>query len=88
MNVLTRKQREALFRVFQRDFPGWESPFKRRESKPCPRCGYAGEAVRVPSQQWRNFRKKVVGYSDGSGCVMIPWRGMWLGVEKDGYTHS
>lgn len=24
----------------------------------------------------------------GHDCIMIPWQGMWLGVEKDGYTHS
>lgn len=22
------------------------------------------------------------------GCIMVPWCGMWLGVEPDGYTHS
>jgi len=22
------------------------------------------------------------------GCVMVPWSGMWLGIEPDGYTHS
>lgn len=22
------------------------------------------------------------------GCIMVPWCGMWLGIEKDGYTHS
>ena len=22
------------------------------------------------------------------GCIMVPWRGMWLGIEPDGYTHS
>jgi len=24
----------------------------------------------------------------GPGCIMIPWRGMFLGIEPDGYTHS
>ena len=22
------------------------------------------------------------------GCLMVPWCGMWLGIEKDGHTHS
>lgn len=22
------------------------------------------------------------------GCVMLPWCGMWVGIEKDGYTHT
>jgi len=21
-------------------------------------------------------------------CVMVPWAGMWLGIELDGHTHS
>ncbi len=21
-------------------------------------------------------------------CLMVPWKGMWLGIEPDGYTHS
>ena len=21
-------------------------------------------------------------------CVMVPWAGMWLGIEPDGHTHS
>jgi len=21
-------------------------------------------------------------------CVMIHWCGMWIGIERDGYTHS
>jgi hypothetical protein len=24
----------------------------------------------------------------GHDCIMVPWSGMWLGIEKDGYTHS
>jgi hypothetical protein len=26
--------------------------------------------------------------SVGHDCAMVPWQGMWLGIEKDGYTHS
>lgn len=28
----------------------------------------------------------VVGF--GGDYIMLPWCGMWLGIEKDGYTHS
>lgn len=77
MIVLTRAQRVALFRVFQRDFPSWRSPTRRDNYEP--------EVVRVPSIQWRRFRQRV---QPGPGCVMIEWRGMWLGIEPDGYTHS
>jgi hypothetical protein len=81
----TRKQREALFRIFQRDFPSWVSPGKRINHMDI-RTGI--DIVPVPTIQWRRFRKQVVGYSDGSGCVMLPWKNMWLGIEVDGYTHS
>jgi len=22
------------------------------------------------------------------GCIMVPWCGMWLGIEPDGWTHG
>lgn len=87
----TRKQREALFRVFQRDFPNWITPTKRHGGTYCPHCQrWSSEphVTKVPSRQWRSFRKQAQGYWDKSGCVMIQWRGMWLGIETDGYTHS
>lgn len=31
------------------------------------------------------FRAKV---TPGPGCVMVPWAGMVLGIEPDGYVHS
>ena len=37
------------------------------------------------NQTYREFRRTV---TPGPGCVMIPWQGMWLGIEPDGYTHS
>lgn len=73
----TRKQREALFRMFQRDFPNWCGPTTRQTAN--------GFRVAVPSIQYRRFRSRVL---PGPGCVMIYWRGMWLGIEPDGYTHS
>jgi hypothetical protein len=76
----TKAQRQALFRVFQRDFPGWHTPTCRVEAN--------GKHVGVPSLQWKRFRKTVQPYFDKSGCVMVPWRGMWLGVETDGHVHS
>ena len=32
------------------------------------------------------FRRTVVPYD--AQCVLVPFAGMWLGVERDGYTHS
>lgn len=31
------------------------------------------------------FRRTVLS---GFDCIMSKWCGMWLGIEKDGYTHS
>jgi hypothetical protein len=31
------------------------------------------------------FRRTVF---PGPGCVMVPYFGMFLGIEPDGYTHS
>lgn len=34
---------------------------------------------------YRAFRRTV---QPGPGCIMVPFAGMWLGVEPDGHTHS
>ena len=31
------------------------------------------------------FRRRV---HPGPGCVMIPWKTMWIGIEPDGYAHT
>ena len=36
---------------------------------------------------YRKFRRQAVPEICGP-AVMIPFAGMWLGIEKDGYTHS
>lgn len=58
--TLTRAQREALKRVWQ-----------RLEVRP----------------SYLAFRRTVQPYIGGD-CVLVPFAGMWLGIEKDGYTHS
>lgn len=42
---------------------------------------------RSPDNQtsYYDFRRRV---KQGYDCVMLYWCGMWLGIEKDGYTHS
>jgi len=37
------------------------------------------------SKTYREFRKRV---TTGMDCLMLKWCGMWLGIERDGYTHS
>jgi hypothetical protein len=41
----------------------------------------------TPSLTYRRFRKRAY-YSGMMGCWMVPWCNMWIGIEKDGYTHS
>lgn len=37
----------------------------------------------IPYREWRR------GYVyPGHDCIMVPWAGMWIGIETDGYTHS
>ena len=46
---------------------------------------------RIYSRDWNKpynylaFRRTV---QQGFDCIMVPYCGMWLGIEKDGYTHS
>ena len=84
----TRAQRKALFRVFLRDNPNYETPFKRFTGIKCPHCGEWTGPLGLASKRYKNFRKQVVPYFDKSGCVLLPWKGLWLGIEPDGYTHS
>lgn len=41
-----------------------------------------------PPVQYRAFRKTVQPTIGCDGCIMVPAYGMWLGIERDGYTHS
>lgn len=38
-----------------------------------------------PGLTYRQFRRNA---RPGFDCLMVPWCGMWLGIETDGYTHS
>lgn len=73
MITLTREQRIALKRVFDR------APEQATSLSWCPPRNY------FTNQTYREFRRTV---APGPGCVMVRWMGMWLGIEPDGYTHS
>lgn len=38
-------------------------------------------------KSYKQFRK-TAHWSHTNDCLMIPFAGMWVGIEKDGYTHS
>ena len=44
---------------------------------------YERSADNAPT--YRALRRRVIS---GPGCILLPWCGMWLGIEPDGYTHS
>lgn len=39
------------------------------------------------AKTYREFRRRWY-FSTMQGCVMGKWCGMWVGIEKDGYTHT
>ncbi len=41
--------------------------------------------LRTEGMTYRQFRRLA---QPGPGCIMVPFAGMWLGIENDGYTHS
>lgn len=79
MTALTKAQRKALKRVFDRTPLVLEWNGKTN----MPRNALAD--WHKPLMTYRQFRRLAVMSFD---CLMVPWCGMWLGIETDGYTHS
>jgi hypothetical protein len=40
------------------------------------------------AKSYKEFRKRVKGTFGMDGAIVIPWRGMFLAIETEGYTHS
>lgn len=78
--VLTKEQRRSLKRVFDRQAL---TPLYHNGHVVAAR--WENYSPDKPVMTYRQFRKLVV---HSFGCVMVPWCGMWLGIEQDGYTHS
>lgn len=84
MQVLTKAQRIALKRVFDRSplFILWDG----KTWMPTSADGWhAHKRLNQPDMTYRSFRKLAVS---SFGTIVVPWCGMWLGIEEDGYTHS
>jgi len=39
-------------------------------------------------KSYLRFRRSVQNIIGGDGAVCVQWNGMWLAIERDGYTHS
>ena len=72
MTPTTKAQRAAIKRIFDR------SPIYNTK---------VAEAMNQPIS-YRSFRKSVAGTICMDGAVIVNWAGMWLAIERDGYTHS
>jgi len=72
MIITTRDQRLAIKRIFDR------SPIYVTK---------VAEAMNQPIS-YKRFRASVAGTICMDGAVIVNWAGMWLAIERDGYTHS
>lgn len=71
---LTREQRQALHSLYLR------GPLVYSDGQT-----YSHTQTDEAPLTYRQFRRCIKPAWD---CIMVPWCGMWLGIETDGYTHS
>jgi hypothetical protein len=69
---MTPEQRAAIRKVFER------APIYDTKED-----AFAGKAV-----SFEEFISQAQPELGGYGAVILPWAGMFLCIEKDGYTHS
>jgi hypothetical protein len=70
----TQAQMDALRAVWRRTLLSWQDPNKVR-------------AGNERAMTFAEFEAHAY-HAHHMGCIMVPWLGMWLGIEPDGYTHS
>jgi hypothetical protein len=75
MITLTRKQREALEKVFNRG-PIYSYRKDIEEA----------QGIKPTRLNYKQFRRTVV--QGHCGSVMVCWGRMWLVIERNGYIHS
>jgi hypothetical protein len=79
-SVLTKAQRRALKMLYDR------TPLMlvvNDKGRLVPVC--TGDIN--PGISYREFRR-FAWVSTSVGCLVVPWCGMTIGIESDGYTHS
>lgn len=69
MVITTRKQREAIKRLYDR-------------------AHYDSVPFNTKYPSYRHFRRAVSPTFGCDGAVTVEWCGMWVCIERDGYTHS
>jgi len=85
--TLTRQQRIALLRVCLRAFPDTVAhDYIVRARHPSLPVFFSHGTVQ---HAYRQLRRQVVPTLPASDpAILVPYAGMWLGIEADGYTHS
>lgn len=68
----TQKQLDALYKIYMRG--------------PLNKSAHNATDDYEPIMPWGVFRD--AAQLDREGVLMVYWCGMWLGIEKDGHTHS
>jgi len=79
MLITTREQRRALKNVYSRA-PLYHSMSAGPHTTPV-------QPHHTPIT-YREFRMYVMPTFGCDGAITVPWCGMWLCIERDGYTHS
>jgi hypothetical protein len=79
--VITKAQRQALKRVYDRQALVLIGDKLGRAVAE----RWENHSPDYPKMTYRQFRRLAVS---SFGALMVPWCGMWLGIEQDGYTHS
>jgi hypothetical protein len=72
MTKTTKQQRQAIKRVFDRG-PIYTTKIAEAFDQPL---------------SYRRFRSLAQPTFGCDGAVILPWAGMWLCIERDGYCHS
>jgi hypothetical protein len=75
MTRTTREQRLALKMNFDRLIDDYAERIKHGERP-------------APPPTYRGFRASVLPTFGCDSAVTVQWCGMWLCIERDGYTHS
>lgn len=78
---ITLAQAIALYKVYQRT-----ALYFRPEKGGKP--GMPSSTPLYNGQEQLPFAEFMQSIGMGPDCIMVPWLGMWLGIEPDGYTHS
>ena len=77
---LTPQQHDALKKIHARGPLVWDSANRFLVTPP---DNFTGTPLTVES-----LEEALRPMMCGDGCALLPWQGMWLGIEPDGYTHS